>query len=144
VNPRTGSYLIPKMLLERGRNEVACLRFLAENTNIPIPKMICSFEDDEPVYIVLEYVEGVDLVSLSPDDQKIVYKELETHLETLHKITSSKPGGPSGIVGNKLTLQTLAKLSRFYRRFEYLEIAHVKVGIVTVNRKRLTYFAITI
>jgi serine/threonine protein kinase len=98
TNPRTGSLFVPKQIRERTLNEAATLKYISKNTQIPVPKLICSFEDGEVVYLVMEYVEGIRMDELDEPRREIVAKELEKHLNTLHKITSDKFGGPSGLV----------------------------------------------
>jgi aminoglycoside phosphotransferase (APT) family kinase protein len=74
------------------------MKFIAEHTNIPVPKLYCCFEDDEAVYLVMEYIEGVGMDGLEEEKRKVVEKELEIHLETMKKLKSKFWGGPSGIV----------------------------------------------
>ncbi len=74
------------------------MRFIAEHTNIPVPKLHCCFEDDEAVYLVMEYIEGVGMNELEEEKRKAVEKELEVYLEVMKKLKSKFWGGPSGIV----------------------------------------------
>jgi serine/threonine protein kinase len=53
------------------------MKFIAEYTNIPIPKLYYCFEDDEAVYLVREYIEGVGMIELEEEERKVVEKELE-------------------------------------------------------------------
>ena len=89
---------VPLFNLERILNEGACLRFLADNTNIPLPKLYACFEDDSAAYLITEYVEGVGMDGLDTEKQEIVAKELQTHITTMNKLKSNKWGGPGGIV----------------------------------------------
>ncbi|KAI6609785.1 hypothetical protein MCOR14_012014, partial [Pyricularia oryzae] len=82
----------------RLQNEAATLQYIARNTNIPIPKLIGSFEDDGAVHLITEHVEGVQMNELDQDQRKKVEKEVEFHLQTLKKLCSAEWGGPSGIV----------------------------------------------
>lgn len=86
---------VPLFNFERIMNEAACLQFVAENTNIPIPKLIACFEDDGAAYLVTEYVEGVGMTELTEKEQDVVVAELEQHLATLHALTSDTWGGPN-------------------------------------------------
>lgn len=72
--------------------------FIAEHTNIPVPKLHCCFEDDGAVYLVMEYVEGVGMNELGEEKRKVVEEELEVHLAAMKKLKSKFWGGPSGIV----------------------------------------------
>ena len=91
-----GTIYVLRQGRERLRNEAACLRFIKETTNIPVPKLYCQFEDADAVYLIMEYIEGVDMDELGEDEKKVVAEELELHLQTLHTLRSSKVGGPGG------------------------------------------------
>lgn len=47
-----------------------------------------AFEDDNAVYLVTEYIEGLAMRKLSQEDRKVAEKELEGHLETLRSLKS--------------------------------------------------------
>ncbi|KAL1893961.1 hypothetical protein Sste5346_006102 [Sporothrix stenoceras] len=89
---------VPIFNFERILNEGACLQFVAEHTNVPVPKLLACFEDDGAAYLVTEYVEGVGMDELSAEDQRTVAAELEQHLATLQALTSDTWGGPDGLV----------------------------------------------
>lgn len=65
---------------ERILNEAATLQLLKENSTIPIPHLYCCFEDDDAVYLVMEYVEGVSMDRLTEDQKARVESELEKHI----------------------------------------------------------------
>lgn len=94
----SGALCVPRFGNERILNETATLRFIAEQTNIPVPKVYSCFEDNEAVYLIREYVEGVAMASLDPEQRKRVELELRGYLETLRSLKSDVRGGPSGIV----------------------------------------------
>lgn len=106
--PTKGVIHVPRQGRERILNEAAAMQYIAENTNIPIPKLHCCFEDDDAVYLIMEYVEGVTMNDLSDENRCIVEKELAEHLETLHNLRSHILGGPSGLVlpPYRVTLQS--------------------------------------
>lgn len=97
-NPFDGTLSIPRFGNERLLNEGATLRFIAENTNIPVPKLYGCFEDDNAVYLVTELIEGVEMAALEPAQRKTVELELEGYVDVLRGLKSSVWGGPSGIV----------------------------------------------
>lgn len=99
TNPFAGNVFVPRLGNDRILNEAAAMRFIAENTDIPIPKLHGCFEDDGAVYLVMEYVEGVTMDTLAPEQRKVVEAELEHHLETLRGLKSDAWGGPDGTVG---------------------------------------------
>ncbi len=94
-----GGYMhIPLFNLERVPNEGAVIKFLAANTAIPLPKLYACFEDDGAAYLVTEYVQGVGMNELDPEEQEVVTRELQQHLDELRKLTSDTWGGPGGAV----------------------------------------------
>ncbi|KLU86779.1 hypothetical protein MAPG_05789 [Magnaporthiopsis poae ATCC 64411] len=93
-----GFMFVPKFNTERILNEGACLRFVAEHTDIPVPRLHACFEDDGAAYLITEFVEGVALGQLEPAQQKMVVPELERHIAALKELTSAVWGGPDGLV----------------------------------------------
>lgn len=103
-----GFMYVPKLNVQRILNEGACLKFLAERTDIPVPKLHACFEDDGAACLITEYVEGVGMNELDERQQKIVTQELQKHVETLKTLTSNTWGGPSGMVKTPTnTLQSM-------------------------------------
>ncbi|KDR72725.1 hypothetical protein GALMADRAFT_762580 [Galerina marginata CBS 339.88] len=88
--------LIPLMCPERMKNEVAAIRYVQSNTNIPTPNIRCAFEDNGRFYIITDVVPGPTLAQL-PDDKKAgVIKEVEGYVAQMHAIKSKVMGGISG------------------------------------------------
>jgi len=98
IHPMKGHIHVPRQGRERILNEAAAMRYIADHTKIPIPKLHCAFEDDGAVYLVMEYVEGKTMDQLSAEQRNIVQQELDRHIETLHGLKSRTVGGPSGLV----------------------------------------------
>ncbi|EZF33165.1 hypothetical protein H109_06543 [Trichophyton interdigitale MR816] len=98
VSQFKGTIHVPRKGRERILNEAATLQFLKENSTIPIPQLYCCFEDDDAVYLVMEYVEGVSMDRLTEDQRARVEGELEKHIQDLHALRSSRTGGPTGLV----------------------------------------------
>lgn len=105
----TGKIHIPRQGRERVLNEAASMKFVKENSAIPVPTLHCCFEDDDAVYLVMEYIDGDDMSSLTEAQKTIVQKELEEHVQTMHKLHSCIIGGPSGLVvpPHRVTLKSL-------------------------------------
>ena len=70
---------VPRQGRERVLNEAAAIQYIANNTDIPIPKLHCSFEDDGATYLIMEYIEGVTTDELSDEQRNIVQQELQAH-----------------------------------------------------------------
>ena len=63
-----------------------------------VPRVYCDFEDDQAYYVATEYVDGVNMSSLSEEQRAVVHNELSMHLAKLKTQRSSRIGGPSGLV----------------------------------------------
>lgn len=79
-------------------NEAACLKFVREHTDIPVPRLACHFEDNESYYLYTKYIEGRKMTDLSEKDKETVSRELQAHNAKLRELKSTRLGGPSGIV----------------------------------------------
>lgn len=116
TNPLKGTLHIPRQGRERILNEAAAMRYIAMTTDIPVPRLYCSFEDDGAAYLVMEYIEGDSMAALNDDQRSIVQQELDLHVNTLHKLRSKVIGGPSGLVSPVQPLFILtASLIQSYR-----------------------------
>ena len=93
-----GDRYVPPQGYERLHNEAACLRFIREHTNIPVPEVLEAFDDEGAFVVVTKLLPGVQMCKLSAVDQAVVMKEVETHLNTLRSLRSDRTGGPSGMV----------------------------------------------
>lgn len=98
VSPFKGTIHVPRQGNERLLNEAAAMQFVKEHTKIPVPLLHCAFADDDAVYLVMEYIAGVSMASLTEDEKHVVKQELAEHLETLQSLRSSTLGGVSGLV----------------------------------------------
>lgn len=89
---------VPLFCPERVLNEGACIQYLAEKTKVPLPKVHACFEDDGAAYLILDYVEGVGMDTLSDADKDVVTTELEGYIQTFQSLKSDTWGGPKGAV----------------------------------------------
>ncbi|KAF2152456.1 hypothetical protein K461DRAFT_294119 [Myriangium duriaei CBS 260.36] len=94
----SGDLVVPHQGKERLQNDAACLRFIRSATNIPVPAVICEFEDQEAYYLITEHVEGICMGDLSEEKRRVVEVELEQHRKTLWSLKSKRIGGPTGLV----------------------------------------------
>lgn len=90
TSPFKGTLYIPRQGWGRALNEATAIEYVGTMTNIPVPKLHCSFEDDHAVYLIMEYVDGVGTNELDENQQAIVRQELARHLATLHNLRSNK------------------------------------------------------
>ncbi|KAF2219684.1 kinase-like domain-containing protein [Elsinoe ampelina] len=88
----------PRLGIQSLKNEAACLQLVQTETDVPVPRVLCDFEDDNAYYLITEYIEGVGMNELTEDQKAVVKQELLTHIDSLHKLKSARLGGPSGLV----------------------------------------------
>ena len=93
-----GRPYVPPLGFERLQNEAACLDFVRSKTAIPVPDILEAFSDNGSFVLVTKRLSGVKMNELSPEDQAVVMKEVEAHVDTLRGLRSNRTGGPSGIV----------------------------------------------
>ena len=98
VNQFSGQIHVPRQGNERLLNEAAAMQFVKENSDVPVPTLYCAFEDDNAIYLVMEYVAGVGMDTLTRPQKRIVKRELLEHIATLHTLNSRSIGGVSGYV----------------------------------------------
>jgi len=94
-----GSLVVPPTsYVQRWKTDATILEYLRKHTNIPLPKLQCTFEDDGAFYHLTELVEGVSMTELSEDKKQVVMKELSMHVATMHSLTSKSPGVPGQLL----------------------------------------------
>ncbi|KAL1695145.1 kinase-like domain-containing protein [Schizophyllum commune] len=79
------------------RNEAAAIAFARAHTNIPVPNVICSFDDGGRSYLIEDMVPGVSMSKLPDDAKATVMKEVETHVRTLQSVKGTTMGGFCGV-----------------------------------------------
>jgi aminoglycoside phosphotransferase len=92
----------------RGANltEAATMKFVAERTSIPVPKVYCSFVYKDCTYIVMERIRGEDLPgawgSLSETARQQVTVELKVMVQQLRALKPSSDTGVESCIGGAL------------------------------------------
>ncbi|KAI5889131.1 kinase-like protein [Schizophyllum commune H4-8] len=79
------------------RNEVAAIAFVRASTNVPVPNVVCSFDDGGRTYIIEDEVPGVQMVDLPEEVKPTVIAEVEAHMRTIHSIRATTMGGFCGV-----------------------------------------------
>jgi len=83
----------------RLKNEAECLRFMKQNTRIPVPEVLraCSQQDGSFI-LETKLVDGVEMGDLKREEREIVKRQIRSCIKILQSLRSDKLGGPSGIV----------------------------------------------
>ncbi|KND88014.1 hypothetical protein TOPH_07289, partial [Tolypocladium ophioglossoides CBS 100239] len=79
---------------QRWKNDAAIVQYLREKTNIPLPRLLGTWEDDGAFHFCTEWVDGVSMAELSQEGQEVVKQEVEQHVATLRSLRSDTPGVP--------------------------------------------------
>ncbi|KAI1160665.1 kinase-like domain-containing protein [Nemania serpens] len=86
--------------------EAATMKYLAENTTIPVPKVHCSFLHKNRAYIVMERIQGDELPaawkSLSKEALEGVFAQLRGIFQELRSLTPPPGTGVESCVGGSL------------------------------------------
>jgi len=96
--PRSGKLYIPFHNRERLENEVACLKYIKQETDIPVPEVLDAYEEDGSILVWTARAKGVPLNALDHEDRLKVFPEIHKHINTLRTLRSNTTGGPSGIL----------------------------------------------
>ncbi len=94
TSPAIANWTPSACLPQRWKTDAAILEYLREKTNIPLPRLQHTFEDDGAFYFSTELVPGVAMSQLTEEQKQVVTKELLEHVATLKSLRSDTPGVP--------------------------------------------------
>ncbi|KAL1721843.1 kinase-like domain-containing protein [Schizophyllum commune] len=96
---RDGGRIIPPTydVAAHVRNEAAAIAYVRAHTDIPVPNVVCSFDDGGRTYLIEDEVPGISMASLPDDAKAVVMKEVETHIRTLQSVKGATMGGFCGV-----------------------------------------------
>ncbi|KAJ0159804.1 hypothetical protein CTA2_9087 [Colletotrichum tanaceti] len=93
--PTTTTDWMPSTCLpQRWTTDAAILTYLQRETDIPLPRLQYTFEDDGAFYFSTELVPGVSMSRLAEEQKQVVTKELLKHIAKLKSLRSDTPGVP--------------------------------------------------
>lgn len=75
-----GERFVPSLVVERLTNEAACMTFISENTDIPVPKLLETYERDGCYYLWTEFVDGVEMGTLTDEEQSTIFPQGKRHI----------------------------------------------------------------
>ncbi|KAK3317915.1 kinase-like domain-containing protein [Apodospora peruviana] len=120
----------PSLIVKSGRfvhlTEAATMQFVAKNTsNIPVPKVWCSFVHKNRAYIVMERIQGKEFVVAWPDlpepSRQRLLSQLRQMLQELRSLRPPSPGVVQSCVGGSLHD---ARITRALPRFGPFKTIH--------------------
>ena len=98
--------MIVKTGLQAHLTEAATMRFVAENTSIPVPKIYCSFVHKGRAFTLMERIQGEPIATalrkLSDLDQWKVYAQLRAMIQELRAINPPSNTGVQSCTGGSL------------------------------------------
>ncbi|KAL4810737.1 kinase-like domain-containing protein [Aspergillus unguis] len=86
--------------------EAATMKFVSENTSLPVPRVYCSFVRKNRAYIVMERIRGEEVPSawgnLNEQSRQKVFDELKSMMNELRSLKTPKGNGVSSCAGGSL------------------------------------------
>ena len=71
-----GEPFIAPLIVERLKNEAACMKFIREHTDIPVPRVLDTYEENGSYHLWMEYIDGsVEMSELSKEQQSEVCQQ---------------------------------------------------------------------
>ena len=70
-----GEAIVPLFVVERLKNEAECMRFIHENTDIPVPKVLDAYEEHGSYHLWMEFINGVEMSELTDEEQSEVFPQ---------------------------------------------------------------------
>ena len=64
-----GEPLAPLLVVERLQNEAACMQYIRENTDIPVPKVLDAYAENGSYFLWMEYIDGIEMSELTEEEQ---------------------------------------------------------------------------
>ncbi|TKA22544.1 hypothetical protein B0A50_08085 [Salinomyces thailandicus] len=109
--------------------EAATMRFVAENTTIPVPKVHCAFVHKGRAFIVMERIQGQELAvafkKLPKTDHHKVYAQLRSMLDELRALKPSEATGVESCVGGSVFEHRLPRCPPRFGPFATIQAFHL-------------------
>ncbi|KID72304.1 protein kinase subdomain-containing protein, partial [Metarhizium brunneum ARSEF 3297] len=109
--------------------EGATMRFIADNTSVPIPKVWCSFVRNGRVYLVMERIRG-DCIAKGWDDRSKESKDkllaqLKLMVEEIRSLQPRPDAGVESCVGGSLFDSRMPRPDRRFGPFQSIQEFHL-------------------
>lgn len=141
-----GERLVPPLVVERLQNEAACMEFVRKHTNIPVPKLLNTYEEDGSYHLWMEFIDGVEMNELTEREQTKLFPQIQNIITTLQTFRSKYSGGPTGILSPPPTVyfHHFSKWKQLFSPEEEFVFCHgdLSQGNILVNRETLCIVAI--
>ncbi|KAM0718393.1 hypothetical protein Q7P37_005463 [Cladosporium fusiforme] len=108
--------------------EAATMKFVAENTTIPVPKVYCSFVHRGRAFILMERIQGDDIPSawkrLAEPGRQKVYTQLRGMLQQLRALKPPSGTGVESCIGGSLHDSRIKQCHPRYGPFKTIQEFH--------------------
>lgn len=112
ARPREGSVLMltDTVCVKYGQrvhlSEASSMRFIAQHTSIPVPKVLSAFTHDDMTYIVMERIKGdmigVAWVKRSEESKAKLLSQLKKMIEEMRELQAPEGGSVASVDGGSL------------------------------------------
>jgi aminoglycoside phosphotransferase len=107
--------------------EAATMKFVADNTSIPVPKVYCSFVHKGRTYILMERIKGEPIgrvLGLEHDVQQKVFEQLKRMMEEMRSLTPPSDTEIQSCTGSSLWDSRIARSSTRFGPFSTIQDFH--------------------
>lgn len=109
--------------------EAATMKFVAENTSIPVPKVHCAFVHKDRAYIVMERIRGASLASTfnkcSGESREKIFAQLKDMLLELRTLKPPPGTGVHSFAGGSLYDSRIARCQPRFGPFKTIQDFHL-------------------
>jgi hypothetical protein len=71
------------LVVERLKNETECIGFIKEHIDIPVPKVLDTYEEHGSYHLWMEFIDGVEMSELIDEEQSKIFPQSKCNLPSL-------------------------------------------------------------
>lgn len=109
--------------------EAATMKYVAENTSIPVPKVWCAFVRDGRTYIVMERIRAHSIAQgwdeRSEESKNKLFAQLKVMMEQLRSLRPPPGSGVQSCIGGSLFDSRMARGDRRFGPFKTVQEFHL-------------------
>ncbi|KAJ3542100.1 hypothetical protein NM208_g4033 [Fusarium decemcellulare] len=109
--------------------EAATMKFVADNTSIPVPKVWCSFMSNGRTYIVMERIQGDPIAKgwdeRSQESKDKLFAQLKLNIQDLRSLQPPASAGVESCIGGSLFDCRMPRPDRRFGPFKTIQEFHL-------------------